>query len=60
MLRSISIACVRKHRRGIVVMLYLRNELSLPDNSELLIENTLGAFGAGFVRGIHSGFPCPE
>ena len=30
---------------------------SLPDNSKLVIENLLAAFGAVFLRGIHSSFP---
>ena len=40
-----------KHRRGIVAVLQLSHQLSLSDNSELLIENTLGAFGAEFLGG---------
>ena len=47
-----------KHRRGIVPLLQLGNQGRLPDNLELLIKNALGAFGAQFLHGIHSGFPC--
>ena len=50
-----------KHRHGIVAALQLRNQFPLSDDSELLIENLLSAFGAVFLRGgTHNGFPMPR